>query len=84
MNEKKERIIKISIYLFVKKGFVVMMIQEIVSECGIFKGVFYLYFKLKEVLLLFVCEYYIGMFMKKMKNIEEDFVGKLFKEVLKK
>ena len=34
--------------------------------------------------LLSACEYYIGMSMNKMKNIEEDLAGKPPKEVLKK
>lgn len=43
-----------------------------------------MHFKSKEALLLSACEYYIGMSMKKMKNIEEDLAGKPPKEVLKK
>ncbi len=35
-----------------------------------------LFFKSKEALLLSACEYYIGMSMNKMKNIEEDLAGK--------
>ncbi|CAN2254626.1 putative transcriptional regulator (TetR/AcrR family) [Bacillus vallismortis] len=84
MNEKKEKIIKTSIHLFAKKGFASTTIQEIASECGISKGAFYLHFKSKEALLLSACEYYIGMSMKKMKNIEEDLAEKPPKEVLKK
>ncbi|MCO4851743.1 TetR/AcrR family transcriptional regulator [Bacillus vallismortis] len=84
MNEKKEKIIKTSIHLFAKKGFASTTIQEIASECGISKGAFYLHFKSKEALLLSACEYYIGMSMKKMRNIEEDFAEKPPKEVLKK
>ncbi|PWI59474.1 TetR family transcriptional regulator [Bacillus subtilis] len=84
MNEKKERIIKTSIRLFAKKGFAATTIQEIASECGISKGAFYLHFKSKEALLLSACEYYIGMSMNKMKNIEEDLAGKPPKDVLKK
>lgn len=84
MNEKKEKIIKTSIHLFAKKGFASTTIQEIASECGISKGAFYLHFKSKEALLLSACEYYIGMSMRKMKNIEEDLAEKPPKEVLKK
>ncbi|KAF1677304.1 TetR family transcriptional regulator [Bacillus sp. SKDU12] len=84
MNEKKERIIKTSIHLFAKKGFGSTTIQEIVSECGISKGAFYLHFKSKDELLLSACEYYIGMSMKKMKNIKEVLAGKPPREVLKK
>ncbi|UQZ48687.1 TetR family transcriptional regulator [Bacillus halotolerans] len=84
MNEKKERIIKTSIRLFAKKGYASTTIQEIASECGISKGAFYLHFKSKEALLLSACEYYIGMSMKKMKQIEEDLAGQPPKDVLKK
>lgn len=75
MNEKRENH-KNQHSFICEKGFAATTIQEIASECGISKGAFYLHFKSKEALLLSACEYYIGMSMNKMKNIEEDLAGK--------
>ncbi|MGE6631648.1 TetR/AcrR family transcriptional regulator [Bacillus sp. NPDC077027] len=71
MNEKKEKIIKVSIQLFAKKGFSSTTIQEIADECGISKGAFYLHFKSKEQLLNSAFEYYIENSMQGLAKVRE-------------
>ncbi|MFI8684347.1 TetR/AcrR family transcriptional regulator [Rossellomorea sp. NPDC077527] len=72
MKEKEKLIIETSIKLFATKGFNATSVQEIVSECDISKGAFYLYFKSKEALLLAIMNYYFKMITDKVNEIENE------------
>lgn len=71
MTEKEEKIIKAGLHLFAKNGFASTTIQDIVNECNISKGAFYLHFKSKEALLLAIIKYYIDRTMENMKIIQQ-------------
>jgi len=66
MKEKEKAIIEAAIKLYATKGFTATSIQEIVTESGISKGAFYLYFKSKEALLIAILEYYFDYIQKKL------------------
>jgi AcrR family transcriptional regulator len=72
MKEKEKLIIETSIKLFATKGFNATSVQEIVNECDISKGAFYLYFKSKEALLLAIMNYYFKMITDKVNEIENE------------
>ncbi|WP_201714857.1 TetR/AcrR family transcriptional regulator [Rossellomorea arthrocnemi] len=72
MKEKEKLIIETSIKLFASKGFNATSVQEIVNECDISKGAFYLYFKSKEALLLAIMNYYFKMITDKVNEIENE------------
>ncbi|MCA1056018.1 TetR/AcrR family transcriptional regulator [Rossellomorea aquimaris] len=72
MKEKEKLIIQTSIKLFASKGFNATSVQEIVNECDISKGAFYLYFKSKEALLLAIMRYYFELIKEKVDIIEEE------------
>ncbi|MGG3915209.1 TetR/AcrR family transcriptional regulator [Rossellomorea vietnamensis] len=72
MKEKEKLIIETSIKLFATKGFNATSVQEIVNECDISKGAFYLYFKSKEALLLAIMNYYFTMITNKVNEIENE------------
>jgi AcrR family transcriptional regulator len=72
MKEKEKLIIETSIKLFATKGFNATSVQEIVNECEISKGAFYLYFKSKEALLLAIMTYYFKMITAKVNEIENE------------
>ncbi|WP_044339157.1 TetR/AcrR family transcriptional regulator [Rossellomorea aquimaris] len=72
MKEKEKLIIETSIKLFATKGFNATSVQEIVTECDISKGAFYLYFKSKESLLLAIMNYYFKMITAKVNEIENE------------
>ncbi|MBT2681488.1 TetR/AcrR family transcriptional regulator [Bacillus sp. ISL-35] len=72
MKEKEKAIIEAAIKLYATKGFASTSIQEIVTESGISKGAFYLYFKSKEALLIAILEYYFDYIQKKLAVFEND------------
>ncbi|OIU70348.1 TetR/AcrR family transcriptional regulator [Rossellomorea aquimaris] len=72
MKEKEKLIIETSIKLFASKGFNAASVQEIVNECDISKGAFYLYFKSKEALLLAIMKYYFEMIRDQVDLIEHE------------
>ncbi|KPL60562.1 TetR/AcrR family transcriptional regulator [Rossellomorea vietnamensis] len=72
MKEKEKLIIETSIKLFATKGFNATSVQEIVNECDISKGAFYLYFKSKEALLFAIMTYYFKMITDKVNEIENE------------
>jgi AcrR family transcriptional regulator len=72
MKEKEKLIIETSIKLFASKGFNATSVQEIVNECDISKGAFYLYFKSKEALLLAIMKYYFEMIRDQVDLIEDE------------
>jgi AcrR family transcriptional regulator len=51
--EKKERLLKVSLDLFIDKGFDHTSIEDITSEAGVAKGTFYNFFEKKEDVLLY-------------------------------
>ncbi|WNF23897.1 TetR/AcrR family transcriptional regulator [Mesobacillus jeotgali] len=72
MKEKEKAIIEAAIKLYATKGFASTSIQEIVSESGISKGAFYLYFKSKDALLIAILEYYFDYIEKKLEAYEQE------------
>lgn len=72
MKEKEKAIIEAAIKLYATKGFASTSIQEIVSESGISKGAFYLYFKSKDALLIAILEYYFDYIQKKLDAYEQE------------
>lgn len=71
MKEKEKAIIEAAIKLYATKGFASTSIQEIVTESGISKGAFYLYFKSKDALLIAILEYYFEYIEKKLNAYED-------------
>lgn len=51
--EKKERLLKVSLDLFINKGFDHTSIEDITVEAGVAKGTFYNFFEKKEDVLLY-------------------------------
>ncbi|MCM3573493.1 MULTISPECIES: TetR/AcrR family transcriptional regulator [Mesobacillus] len=72
MKEKEKAIIEAAIKLYATKGFASTSIQEIVSESGISKGAFYLYFKSKDALLIAILEYYFDYIQTKLEAYEQE------------
>lgn len=72
MKEKEKIIIEAAIKLFASKGFTSTSINEIVTESGISKGAFYLYFKSKDALLLSIFEYYSEQLQNKVFSYENE------------
>jgi AcrR family transcriptional regulator len=72
MKEKEKRIIEAAMSLFAKKGVTSTSIQDIVNECGISKGAFYLYFKSKDALLLETFKYHFELIHSKMQSVREE------------
>lgn len=66
MREKEKIIIESAIKLFAAKGYSATSINEIVTESGISKGAFYLYFKSKDALLLSIFQHYSEQLENKM------------------
>ncbi|MGA9227782.1 MAG: TetR/AcrR family transcriptional regulator [Mesobacillus sp.] len=72
MKEKEKAIIEAAIKLYATKGFSSTSIQEIVTESGISKGAFYLYFKSKDALLIAILEYYFERIEKNLAAFEHE------------
>ncbi|HWO96651.1 MAG TPA: TetR family transcriptional regulator [Bacillus sp. (in: firmicutes)] len=70
MKEKEKLIIESAIKLFALKGFSSTSVQDIVTESGISKGAFYLYFKSKDALLLAILQYYFDKIRKSLSEHE--------------
>ncbi len=70
MKEKEKRIIEAAMRLFAKKGVTSTSIQDIVNECDISKGSFYLYFKSKDALLLETFKYHFELIHSKMEEVK--------------
>ncbi|WP_078411657.1 TetR/AcrR family transcriptional regulator [Priestia abyssalis] len=71
MKEKEKLIIESAIKLFALKGFSSTSVQDIVTESGISKGAFYLYFKSKDALLLAILQYYFDKIQKSLSAHED-------------
>lgn len=71
MKEKEKRIIEAAMKLFAKKGVTSTSIQDIVNECEISKGSFYLYFKSKDALLLETFKYHFELIHSKMEEVKD-------------
>lgn len=61
-----------AIKLFAIKGFSSTSIQEIVTESGISKGAFYLYFKSKDALLFSIFDYYFNEINKNISQFDHE------------
>lgn len=72
MKEKEITIIEAAIKLYATKGFSSTSIQEIVTESGISKGAFYLYFKSKDALLIAILDYYFDRIQRNMEVYENE------------
>lgn len=72
MKEKEIAIIEAAIKLYATKGFASTSIQEIVTESGMSKGAFYLYFKSKDALLFAILEYYFDRIQKNVGAYENE------------
>ena len=72
MKEKEIIIIEAAIKLFAGKGFSSTSINEIVTESGISKGAFYLYFKSKDALLYSIFDYYSEQLRTKIFSYENE------------
>jgi AcrR family transcriptional regulator len=72
VKEKEITIIEAAIKLYATKGFSSTSIQEIVTESGISKGAFYLYFKSKDALLIAILEYYFDRIQKNVEAYENE------------
>jgi AcrR family transcriptional regulator len=70
MKEKEKLILETSIKLFANKGYKSTSVQEIVKECGISKGAFYLYFQSKEALLLAIFRYHFTQLQQHIQEID--------------
>lgn len=53
-QETKEKLLKAASKLISERGFDAVSINDIVSECGVAAGTFYLYFKSKDELLIYL------------------------------
>lgn len=71
MNDKKKAIMEAGITLFATKGFSATSIQEIADKSGISKGAFYLHFRSKDELKLFIFQYYLEKIQQKIAVIEQ-------------
>ncbi|GGE82665.1 TetR/AcrR family transcriptional regulator [Priestia taiwanensis] len=71
MKEKEKLILETSMKLFANKGYKSTSIQEIVNECGISKGAFYLYFSSKDSLLLAIFHYYYTQFTERVSEMDK-------------
>ncbi|GAA0106506.1 TetR/AcrR family transcriptional regulator [Paraclostridium sordellii] len=82
-EEKKLRIINSAIEEFANKGYKRSTVDNIVSKAGISKGSIFQYFKNKERLYLYICDYQIKIItdevFKQKENNENDFF-KLYKQ----
>lgn len=82
-EEKKLRIINSAIEEFANKGYKRATVDNIVSKAGISKGSIFQYFKNKERLYLYICDYQIKIItdevFKQKENDENDFF-KLYKQ----
>ena len=82
-EEKKLRIINSAIEEFANKGYKHATVDNIVSKAGISKGSIFQYFKNKERLYLYICDYQIKIItdevFKQKENNENDFF-KLYKQ----
>lgn len=70
-KEKKQRIINSAIEEFANKGYKNATIDNIVSKAGISKGSIFQYFKNKESLYIYTCDYQINIIKEEVFNQKE-------------
>lgn len=70
-EEKRLRIINSAIEEFANKGYKRATVDNIVSKAGISKGSIFQYFKNKEKLYLYICDYQINIIKDKVFNQKE-------------
>lgn len=71
-EEKRLRIINSAIEEFANKGYKRATVDNIVSKAGISKGSIFQYFKNKEKLYLYICDYQINIIKDKVFNQKEN------------
>ncbi len=72
MSDKKQKIMEASVKLFSEKGYHATSIQQIADTLGIAKGSLYFYFNSKEDLLVYICKYYMNVFVKEFELMMSD------------
>ncbi len=72
MSDKKQKIMEASVKLFSEKGYHATSIQQIADTLGIAKGALYFYFNSKEDLLVYICKYYMNVFVKEFEWMMSD------------
>ncbi len=70
-KEKKQRIINSAIEEFANKGYKNATIDNIVSKAGISKGSVFQYFKNKESLYIYICDYQVNLIKDEIFNQKE-------------
>lgn len=70
-KEKKQRIVNSAIEEFASKGYKSATIDNIVSKAGISKGSIFQYFKNKESLYIYLCNYQINIIKDEILNQKE-------------
>lgn len=60
---KKQLIMEKALELFSEQGFEATSVQQITERCGISKGAFYLSFKTKDELILYMIDHYMQQFI---------------------
>ncbi|WP_208590759.1 TetR/AcrR family transcriptional regulator [Gracilibacillus suaedae] len=72
MDNKKQRMIEVSLKLFSEKGFHSTSIQEIAEKSNVSKGAFYLHFESKDDLFVEIIKYYSETVLQKLSNIQPE------------
>jgi AcrR family transcriptional regulator len=72
LRDKKQKIMEASVKLFSENGYHATSIQQIADTLGIAKGSLYFYFNSKEDLLVYICKYYIDLFIKEFESVVAD------------
>jgi AcrR family transcriptional regulator len=80
LTNMKDRIIKESIQLFLRKSFKGTSIQQITDALGITKGAFYWHFKSKDELLETIIDKYDEEFLKKLYSYIRELSGDFYKK----
>ncbi len=67
-SDTKKRLINSAIKLFSKNGYFNTKVSDIVKDAGVAQGTFYLYFKSKEEIFIYIVEEIIGKIKKQIEN----------------
>ena len=61
-SHTKRRLVSAAVDVFDENGFQKARVSDIVSRAGVAQGTFYLYFKSKEEIFLYICSEFITSF----------------------
>jgi AcrR family transcriptional regulator len=81
--EIKEKILKISLKLFIERGFLEVYIKDLIREIGIEKSVFYHYFKSKDQLIFEVIEEFWSPHLNNIIRVTDEYNDSSEKKLLK-